>query len=222
MDFDQSNLEMENEEEMVEEYLDEIETPVLEGIYGIEDKIQDDLYLIALVEGNPRLYAKEKAGYRNVHEKDMAWISISTALKHPLSGSEAKHRWDTLRNLYDRARREIVALTKQQGLSGSGKDNVSYEDLLTPQSMAIHRFMAPLYVPRKTVSNYTKSTLSTSSSSSSSSKSRLPIRPHSRPSFMEPSLNISKSKGLTTSSLKDSPRDSLTWNQNFVANISDG
>lgn len=66
-----------------------------------------------------------------------------------LSGSEAKHRWDTLRNLYGRARREIVALTKQQGLSGSGKDNVSYEDLLTPQSMATHRFMAPLYVPRK-------------------------------------------------------------------------
>jgi len=64
-------------------------------------------------------------------------------------GSDAKHRWDTLRNLYCRARREILALSKQQGRSGSGRDNVSYENLLTPQSMAIHRFMGHLYVPRK-------------------------------------------------------------------------
>ncbi|XP_018395625.1 PREDICTED: uncharacterized protein LOC108774107 [Cyphomyrmex costatus] len=93
MDFNQSNLEMENEEVMSEEYLDEIETLVLEGIYSIEDKVQDDLDLIALVEGNPRFYVKGKAGYRNVHEKDMAWVSIDKALKHPISGSEAKHRW---------------------------------------------------------------------------------------------------------------------------------
>jgi len=32
------------------------------------------LDLIALVEGNPQLYAKGKAGYRNIQEKDMALV----------------------------------------------------------------------------------------------------------------------------------------------------
>ncbi|KYN02590.1 hypothetical protein ALC62_06590 [Cyphomyrmex costatus] len=224
MDFNQSNLEMENEEVMSEEYLDEIETLVLEGIYSIEDKVQDDLDLIALVEGNPRFYVKGKAGYRNVHEKDMAWVSIDKALKHPISGEliiyDQKQSTDghVMKSLWSCKARNILSLIEQQGRSGSGKDNVSYEDLLTPQSMAIHRFMAHLYIPRKTVSNYSKSTLSTSFTSS---KSRLPTRPRSKSSFIKPRLSISESEESTTSSLKDSPVASSTWNKNLVSNISE-
>lgn len=76
-------LETESEEEIEQ---NSIATSVLEDVYNIDIKTQDDLDLIALVEGNPRLYAKGKAGYKNVQEKEMAWISIGKALKHPLSG----------------------------------------------------------------------------------------------------------------------------------------
>lgn len=75
---------IENEE--IEQNSDQIATSVLEDIYDIDKKIQDDLDLIALVEGNPRLYAKGKTGYKNIQEKEMAWVSIGKALKHPLSG----------------------------------------------------------------------------------------------------------------------------------------
>lgn len=76
--FEYEYLETENEEE-IEENSDQVATI-------FEDKIQDDLDLIALVEGNPRLYAKGKSGYKNIQEKEMAWMSIGKALKHPLSG----------------------------------------------------------------------------------------------------------------------------------------
>lgn len=76
--FEYEYLETENEEE-IEENSDQVATI-------FEDKIQDDLDLIALVEGNPRLYAKGKSGYKNIQEKEMTWMSISKALKHPLSG----------------------------------------------------------------------------------------------------------------------------------------
>ncbi|XP_029668209.1 uncharacterized protein LOC115238483 [Formica exsecta] len=160
--------------EIIEENSDQVATTVLEDIYNIDNKIQDDLDLIALVEGNPKLYAKGKAGYKNVQEKEIAWVFIGKALKHSLS-DQMRNRWDTLRNLYSRARREILALTEQQGRSGSGRDNISYENLLPPQSMAIHRFMGHLYVPRKTLSNYTKS-MSSASCPSSGSKYILPPR----------------------------------------------
>lgn len=85
MDFEYVEyLETESEEEI--EQSSEIATNVLEDVYNIDIKIQDDLDLIALVEGNPRLYAEGKAGYKNVQEKELAWISIGKALKHPLSG----------------------------------------------------------------------------------------------------------------------------------------
>jgi len=78
---------MESEEEIIqEENSNQVATTVLKDIYNIENKTQDDLDLIALVEGNPRLYAKGKVGYKNVQEKEMAWVSIGKALKHPLSG----------------------------------------------------------------------------------------------------------------------------------------
>ncbi|KAL6420948.1 hypothetical protein ACFW04_013614 [Cataglyphis niger] len=106
-------------------------------------KIQDDLDLI---EGNPRLYVKEKR--------------------------------DQMRNLYSRARREILALIEQQGRSSSGRDNVSFENLLTPQSMVI-RFIC-MFHERKlccgTLSNYTKSM----SSASCPSKYILPFRSFSK------------------------------------------
>ncbi|XP_025266873.1 uncharacterized protein LOC105250568 [Camponotus floridanus] len=184
----ESENEEENEEE-IEENSNQIATTVLE-----DNKIQDDLDLIALVEGNPKLYAKGKIGYKNVQEKEMTWMSIGKALKHPLSGPDAKQRWDTLRNLYSRARRQISTLTEQQGRSGSRRDNVSYENLLTPQSMAIHRFMSHLYIPRKTFSNYTKFTCP----SSASGKSFLP-RPLSKSSMRKhPRLHISDSEESIT------------------------
>ncbi|EZA49712.1 hypothetical protein X777_12226, partial [Ooceraea biroi] len=64
----------------------EVPTTTLESIYDYEDKVQEDLDLIALVEGNPKLYAKRKAGYRNTQEKDMAWITIGKAMKYAISG----------------------------------------------------------------------------------------------------------------------------------------
>lgn len=84
--FQYEYLETESEREIIEENSDQVATTVLEDIYNIDNKIQDDLDRIALVEGNPRLYAKGKAGYKNVQEKEMAWTSIGKALKHPLSG----------------------------------------------------------------------------------------------------------------------------------------
>lgn len=67
-------------------YSNQAVTIASKGINSPEDNVQDDLDLIALVEGNPRLYAKGKAGYRNVQEKDMAWVSIGKAMKNPISG----------------------------------------------------------------------------------------------------------------------------------------
>ncbi|XP_024878396.1 uncharacterized protein LOC112458823 [Temnothorax curvispinosus] len=210
----------EDEEEINEENSDQVPTTVLEDIYNIDKKLQDDLNLIALVEGNCRLYAKGKAGYKNVQEKEMAWVSIGKALN--ISGSDAKHRWDTLQNLYNRSRREILVLI-EQGRSGSGRDNVSYEKLLTPQSMAIHRFMGHLYIPRKTLSNYTKSMPSASCTSSSGSKNVLPLRPVSKSLLTKrprpiPPIPISDSEESTTS-LTDSP-DVLICKENFVDDIS--
>ncbi|XP_071582096.1 uncharacterized protein [Temnothorax nylanderi] len=210
-----------DEEEITEENSDQVPTTVLEDIYNIDKRLQDDLNLIAVVEGNPRLYAKGKAGYKNVQEKEMAWVSIGKVLN--ISGSDAKHRWDTLRNLYSRSRRELLALAEQQGRSGSGRDNVSYENLLTPQSMAIHRFMSHLYIPRKTLSNYTKSMSSASCTSSSGSKNILPLRPVSKvsKSFLTKRprpIPISDSEESATS-LTDS-LDVPICKENFVDNIS--
>lgn len=87
MDFQYKYLEMESEGETIEKNSDQIATTVLEDIYNIDKKIQDNLDLIALVESNPRLYAKGKASYKNVQEKEMAWVSIGKVLKHPLSVS---------------------------------------------------------------------------------------------------------------------------------------
>lgn len=46
---------LETDEEEIEETSDPIATSALE-----DNKVQDDLDLIALVEGNPKLYAKGK------------------------------------------------------------------------------------------------------------------------------------------------------------------
>lgn len=72
---------LKTDEEEIEENSDPIATSALEN-----NKTQDDLDLIALVEGNPKLYAKRKYGYKNIQEKELTWISIGKALKHPLSG----------------------------------------------------------------------------------------------------------------------------------------
>lgn len=66
-------------------------------------------------------------------------------------GSDAKHRWETSRNLYGRARRQLLNIDKENCLSDSGQTNIVIEDMLTPQSKAIHRFLGKLYVPRKYV-----------------------------------------------------------------------
>ncbi|KAL0120499.1 hypothetical protein PUN28_008322 [Cardiocondyla obscurior] len=147
----------------------------------------------------------------------MAWVSIGKALKHPLSGSDAKHRWDTLRNLYSRARREILLLKQQQGRSGSGVDNVSYENLLTPQSLAIHQFMGHLYVARKTVSNYNKHT-SSAPDSLSSSKNILPLRNLSK-SLLTKRSRLSSSDSDKSTSLQDLSVDSPICKENLVTNI---
>lgn len=79
-------LDEQNEEETFDESSSNQVLTVLKGIPNLEDKIQDDLDLITLVEGNSKLYAKGRTGYRNAQEKDLAWISISKAMKYPISG----------------------------------------------------------------------------------------------------------------------------------------
>ena len=69
MDVNQKDLDVENEGETIEDNSSDEFT--VEEIYSDDDKIQDDLDLIAFVEGNPRLYAKGKVGYKNIQEKDM-------------------------------------------------------------------------------------------------------------------------------------------------------
>ncbi|KYN22260.1 hypothetical protein ALC57_05345 [Trachymyrmex cornetzi] len=132
MDVNEIDSDVENEGEIIKDNSSE-EFVTVDEIYSVDDKIQDDLDLIALVEVNPRLYAKGKASYKNILEKDMAWVSIGKALKRQINGSEAKHRWDILRNLNGRTRQEILTLMEQQGRSGSGRENISYENLFSPQ-----------------------------------------------------------------------------------------
>ncbi|RLU25636.1 hypothetical protein DMN91_001793 [Ooceraea biroi] len=113
-----------------------------------------------------------------------------------------------------------MVLMKRQELSGSGRDDVSYKNLLSPQSKAIHRFMSRLYIPRKTVSNYTNpsSTSSSSPSFACESKCRLPSS-SSLVKQLSQSI-LSAPRALTRQSPKDSPIHSFLWNQE-VENISE-
>lgn len=65
---------------------DYISYEIYEHIYNLDDKVQDDLDLIALVEGNPWLYDKRRNDYKNVKDRDMAWESIGNALRKPING----------------------------------------------------------------------------------------------------------------------------------------
>ncbi|KAM0736963.1 hypothetical protein ACS0PU_000056 [Formica fusca] len=118
--------------------------------------------LISIVHGNPCLYAKNDKNFKNNKLKDMKWEVIADTLN--CTASEARKRWDLLRNQFCRKRR-------QQKNQPSGSGTLAEWPLMSSMS-----FLMSHIQNRKTKgSSLLKSTFSTCSETSSNCSINSPV-----------------------------------------------